>query len=132
MHGNDPLSTTSEASVPKNTTPLVDWRPAHEKRVTEASEAGLINGIIVRPAMVYGRSGSITALLFAEALRAKTRGDEIQWAGEAGGRWATIHVDDLADLFVRVVESVSDSHDNLPCALAHLDDRIYRGLLAKA
>ena len=71
------------------------------------SEAGELNGIVIRPSILYGRSGSNTADIFAEAERASKEGADLIWAGAPGGRWALIHVDDLADLFVRAAESVS-------------------------
>ena len=75
----------------------------------EASATGVINGIVIRPSILYGRSASIIiGSLFAEAKRAAEQNDEIAWAGTPGGRWALIHVDDLADLFVRAAESVSE------------------------
>jgi nucleoside-diphosphate-sugar epimerase len=75
---------------------LVSWRPAKEQRVVKDD---VLNGIVVRPAVLYGRSGSILAPLFADAAKGKVR-----WPGRPGGRMALIHTDDLADLYVRVAE----------------------------
>ncbi|EJD05188.1 NAD-binding protein [Fomitiporia mediterranea MF3/22] len=105
VHGDDRVNTASESAVPKNTTTLVSWRTAQEQRVTAASDAGLINGIVVRPSLLYGRSGSIIAMLFGAAVEAAKRGEKFEWAGRKGGRWPVIHVDDLADLFVRIAEA---------------------------
>ncbi|OCB91467.1 NAD-binding protein [Sanghuangporus baumii] len=78
VHGEDRGNLTSEHAVPKNTTALVSWRTAQEKRVLAASDAGAVNGIVLRPSLLYGRSGSIIAMLFgaaaAAALRPRRRG----------------------------------------------------------
>ncbi|KAL5525327.1 hypothetical protein ACEPAF_9197 [Sanghuangporus sanghuang] len=105
VHGEDRGNLTSEHAVPKNTTALVSWRTAQEKRVLAASDAGAVNGIVLRPSLLYGRSGSIIAMLFGAAAAAAEKGVKLEWAGRPGGRWSLIHVDDLADLFVRVAEA---------------------------
>ena len=120
MHGDDRLNITSESSVPKNTTTLVSWRVEQEQRIIAASQAGDINGLVIRPSLLYGRSGSITATLFAEAMRAAEKGDEIKWAGTPGGRWALVHADDLADLFVKAAECVSICSDPWRCLISCL------------
>ncbi len=62
-------------------------------------------GIVIRPSLLYGRGASIFDLLFQQA----QVGKQIVWAGRPGGRFALIHGDDLADIFVRVAERVSIS-----------------------
>lgn len=49
--------------------------------------------------MLYGYSGSLSATLFEKAETGK-----VEWYGKPGGRVSLIHPDDLADLYVRVVE----------------------------
>lgn len=74
-----------------------------------------LNGIVVRPALLYGCGGSLLAPLFAAAAEAgkwssaasaaETDNDGIvRWTGRAGGRYTVIHMDDLADLYLRVGE----------------------------
>ncbi|KAF9492754.1 hypothetical protein BDN71DRAFT_1489922 [Pleurotus eryngii] len=58
-----------------------------------------LNGIVVRPALVYGRTASILAGLFQSASEGK-----VAWYGTPGGRYCLVHADDLADLYVRAVE----------------------------
>ena len=64
----------------------------------------VVDGIVLRPSIVYGRSGSITGKLFAKA----QPGQELQWPGTPGGHWATVHVDDLVKLYVLLGEAVSE------------------------
>ncbi|KAI5119556.1 hypothetical protein M0805_005620 [Coniferiporia weirii] len=103
VHGEDRINTASERALPKNTTALVSWRPEQEQRVLAST---IVHGIVVRPSMLYGRSGSITTMLFAAAAAAGAQGGVLEWGARAGGRWSLIHVDDLAGLFVRVAEAV--------------------------
>lgn len=81
------------------------WRPAVETAVV-ANKA--FDGIVVRPGMVYGRSGSLIALLFDQATKAAQKNEgTFSWPATPGKRWGLIHQDDLAELFVRVGEAVS-------------------------
>jgi nucleoside-diphosphate-sugar epimerase len=88
------------------------WRPAVEKAVVSNKT---FNGIVIRPGMVYGRSGSLTAMMFEEATKAAQNGQEtFAWPATPGKRWMTIHQDDLAEFFLRVGEAVS-VQDSLAC-----------------
>lgn len=98
VHGEDRVNTTSERSPPKDTTKLVSWRTTVEQKVL-ANAA--IDGIVIRGALLYGRSASILHYLFAQAGAGKT----IEWGARPGGRWGLVHQDDLADLFLRVAEA---------------------------
>lgn len=98
VHGEDRENTTSERSPAKNTTTLVSWRPAFEQTVIASTK---VDGIVIRPAMLYGYSGSIFSMLFSQA----GPGKEIVWAGKKGGRWSVIHADDLANLYVSIAEA---------------------------
>jgi len=85
------------------TTPLtparrVTWRPPIEQMVL-TSDA--IRGVVVRPGCVYGRQGGLTGLWFDGAFRDK----DLKIIGDGVNRWAMVHVDDLADGYVRVIES---------------------------
>ena len=80
--------------------PLVaKWRPGNEQE-TLASQ--VLDSIIIRSCMCYGRAGSLWAMLFSQADKG-----EISWMGTRGGSYATIHVDDLAELYRLAVEKVS-------------------------
>lgn len=75
---------------------LVAWRPEQEQAVITHT---VLNGIVVRPTMLYGRSGSIFEMVFKQAKEGK-----VTWYGTPGGKLALIHTDDLADLYVRLAE----------------------------
>jgi nucleoside-diphosphate-sugar epimerase len=75
---------------------LTTWRPSIEQTIVKSN---LINGIVIRPGGVYGKSGGLTALWFEGAIKGELCG-----IGSKDVRWSLVHVDDLADSFVRAVE----------------------------
>ncbi len=87
-----------DETTPVNPTPLVAWRPAHENRVLEAG------GIVIRPAMVYGRRGGIIGGFVAAA-----QSGVVQFVGTGENRWPLVHVDDLADLYVLALAAAPGS-----------------------
>ena len=95
VHGDnrEDIVTDSTALKPIE---LVAWRPALEELVCKNQ---ILNGIVIRPALLYGRDGSLLAELFKSAAEGL-----VKWAGTPGGRFALIHVDDLANIYVRAAE----------------------------
>lgn len=104
VHGESRTDIVTDTSPLTNPVDIVKWRPAQEQRVIKEST---LNGIVIRPSMLYGRSGSILATLFGEAEKAKKEGRKLTFAGKQGGRLALIHADDLADLYVKVAEKAA-------------------------
>jgi nucleoside-diphosphate-sugar epimerase len=89
----------ADEQSPLNPTPLVAWRPANERRVMEAAERG-VRAVVIRPAIVYGRGAGIPAGLVKSAREKGTA----RFVGTGENRWPQVHVDDLADLYVRALE----------------------------
>ncbi|MFP2930128.1 NAD-dependent epimerase/dehydratase family protein [Pyxidicoccus sp. 3LG] len=85
-----------DESTPTAPHPKVAWRPAVERRVL-TSEA--VRGVVLRPATVYGRAGSLTAMWFQGAVEG-----DVRVFGDGANHWATVHVEDLADAYVRAAE----------------------------
>jgi nucleoside-diphosphate-sugar epimerase len=97
---------------------LVAWRPAHEQLVLQASG---VRGLVIRPGCVYGAAGGLTAQWFAAAtppvrspspLVERGSGGEDRESqpgavvvGDGRQRWAMVHLDDLADAYVRAAET---------------------------
>lgn len=81
---------------PLNPPALTAWRGAIEQRVLGA--AGVKSTVIV-PAIVFGHGKGIPALLTGEN---NVAGDEpaVLLIGDGEQHWATVHVDDLGELYV--------------------------------
>src|SRR5579872_7470325 len=77
---------------------VVKWRPSHEEKLLKA-ESPLIRPVVIRPGCVYGRKGSLTSMWFNSAKNGK-----IEIAGNGENRWAMVHIDDLARLYVKAAE----------------------------
>lgn len=82
-----------------NPTPLVAWRPANEQSALAAAERG-VRSIVLRPGMVYGRGGGSVG----EMVQAGREKGFVRFIGTGENRWSLIHVDDLADLYVKALE----------------------------
>lgn len=78
--------------------PLLPWRSDHEELVL------LSRGQVIRPGCVYGGPGGLTGLWFEGALEKKAA----PIVGEGNNRWAMIHREDLAELYVRAAERGAD------------------------
>ncbi len=83
-------------------------KPAHFLHPRAELESRLIAAnsvnqrtIIVRPGCVYGGAGGLTGAWFDSA----EKSGAAQFVGDGAARWAMIHVEDLADLYVRAAES---------------------------
>src|SRR6266545_5998031 len=85
-----------DETTPLNPIKLVAWRPAHEQLVLGAG-AGGVRSIVIRPGCVYGGAGGLTAPWFAKP------GEAV--VGDGRNRWTMVHLDDLADAYVRAAES---------------------------
>ena len=87
---------------PVNPPDLVKWRPAHEQMVLDAKG---VRGVVIRPAMVYGRGGGAAGEFRAEALREGT----VHYIGDGENRWPFVHVNDLAGLYVKALDAPAGS-----------------------
>ncbi|KDQ52201.1 hypothetical protein JAAARDRAFT_50342 [Jaapia argillacea MUCL 33604] len=96
VHGDHRTEVVTDTTPLTRCAELVSWRPDREQRVLNDP---VLNGIVIRPALLYGRSGSLFTPLFAGAAQGK-----VSWPGRPGGRYALIHTDDLADLFLKASE----------------------------
>jgi nucleoside-diphosphate-sugar epimerase len=77
----------------------LEWRPEVERQVIEANKQG-IKTVVVRPGLVYGRGGGYFGSLFQQA----KRNGELQYIGEGKNRFALVHIDDVARLYVAAAE----------------------------
>lgn len=97
VHGPTNGKAVDETAVP-NPIAAVAWRPTVEQMTLNAAR---LNGIVIRPGVVYGKSGGMTGDWFASAVS----GDELTIVGDGRNHWAMIHVDDLALGYVYAAKS---------------------------
>jgi nucleoside-diphosphate-sugar epimerase len=91
-YGNN--SGITEAS-PLDSPALTAWRAAGEQRLLASG----VRASVVQPGIVYGYGKGIPAMIAGSA-----EGGTVTLIGTGEQRWTTVHVDDLADLYVRVLE----------------------------
>jgi len=99
VHGENRKDVVSDTTPCTNPPELVAWRLDQEQAVINNPN---LNGIVLRPSLLYGRSGSLFEPLFKSASEGK-----VAWYGTPGGRYALIHTDDLSDLYVRASEKAA-------------------------
>jgi nucleoside-diphosphate-sugar epimerase len=86
----------ADEDFPLNPIPLAAWRPAVERLVFQAE----VRGVVIRPAIVYGRAAGILGD-FVQSARER---NAARFVGDGENRWPLVHVEDLADLYVRALE----------------------------
>jgi nucleoside-diphosphate-sugar epimerase len=91
--GDAPADETAEPDPPA----LVAHRPEVERSVLGAAH---VKGLVLRPGLVYGHQGGLTGIFFGGAASGA-----LSVVGDGRNRWAMVHVDDLADGYLRAVES---------------------------
>jgi nucleoside-diphosphate-sugar epimerase len=105
---------TEEAAL--NPTPLVSWRPEHERVVLDRAGNG-VRTIVIRPGIVYGGARGIIGDLLKDAANGLVR-----VVGDGRNHWACIYDRDLADLYVRV--STMDDASGVFHANDEADERV--------
>lgn len=93
----------ADESSPLRPPPIVAWRPAMEKCVLD-SVPDEVRAVVIRPALVYGRGGGIPAML-VNSVQQGTPVGFVKFVGSGNNHWPMVHVDDLADLYVRALRS---------------------------
>jgi nucleoside-diphosphate-sugar epimerase len=101
-----------DESSPTNPPKVVAARVENEHFVLSCARPELAT-LVIRPGCVYGGSGSLTAKWFESAA---TRGSA-SFVGDGAQRWAMVHREDLAELYVRAGES------GLACEVLNATDR---------
>ncbi len=96
-YGSNPDITEDSPAAPPA---LTAWRAATEARVLGAS--GVRTAVVV-PTIVYGHGGGLPRLI-ADAPRTDAAAPALRLIGDGSQHWATVHVDDLAALYVLVLE----------------------------
>jgi nucleoside-diphosphate-sugar epimerase len=84
-----------DETAPQSPPPVSAWRTENEKRVlARAAQGG--RPVLVMPGVVYGHGGG----LIAQFLGKPARTGSAHYIGSGQNRWAMVHVDDIAELYV--------------------------------
>lgn len=94
--GDGAVDESSPLDPPTHVAP----RPAVDAAVLSWNGGGF-RTLVIRPGCVYGGSGSMTGAWFESA----ARNGAARVVGDGTNRWAMVHRDDLADLYVKAAES---------------------------
>jgi nucleoside-diphosphate-sugar epimerase len=97
VYGDTGLSPRDEAGEIAAPHPFRVWRIANDDRV--AARGNGIRGCVIRPPNIFGAGGGPIAMRIAAA----TKAGFAQYVGEGETLWSTVHVFDLADLFLAVL-----------------------------
>ncbi len=87
--------------VDETTAPVQFVIGAHRPDIEQLVLHADVRGLVMRPAMVYGKRGGMTGVWFAEAARDKA----LNIPGTGRNHMSMVHVEDLAQGYVRAVES---------------------------
>lgn len=101
------LMPVGTASAPNQPPELVVWRPELERAVLGARD--VLDVMVVRPALVYGRSCAIWTSLFEPLLLAAREKDGekvVQIHAGEDSRPGLVHVDDVASAFHAAIEKL--------------------------
>ena len=90
----------ADAGWPVHPVDIVAWRPAVEQMVLNASSRK-VKSVVIRPAIVYGRGGGIPAMLVEQGREEGV----VRYVGDGTQRWPFVHVEALADLYVRTLNA---------------------------
>src|ERR1700722_2300842 len=92
----------ADEQTPLNPTPLVAQRPAVEQEVLDYKTRD-VRTVVIRPALVYGRGGSIPRMLVQSARETGAA----RYVGDGQNRWPFVDVEDLAQLYVLALEKAA-------------------------
>lgn len=97
--GPDPADESAPTDAPAD---VVRWRPRHEELVLRGDGEELATAVI-RPGMVYGGSGGLTARWYESAVR----DGAAEYVGDGDQHWSLVYRGDLARLYRTVLEQAA-------------------------
>ena len=90
--------------APQSPPPVTAWRADNEKQVlARAAEGG--HPVLVMPGVVYGHGGGLVEQFLGKPARAGSA----HYIGSGENRWAMVHVDDIAQLYVAALSAPAGS-----------------------
>lgn len=98
VYGNTGFSPRDESEPVIDPFPMRRFRLEHDRLVIGLRDMG-VRSIVIRPPFVYGRAGGFLVTLIQQALADR----DARTIGSGANGWSTVHVEDLADLYLRVL-----------------------------
>jgi nucleoside-diphosphate-sugar epimerase len=99
------LAPVGALNAPTPPTQLTSWRPKLEQEVLSASD--VLDTMVVRPALVYGRAGAIWSSLLETIHKAAQSGaSSVSLIAEPNSRPGLVHVDDVASGFHAAIDKL--------------------------
>jgi len=90
-----------DEDAPQHPPAITAWRAANERAVLARATSGA-HPVLVMPGLVYGgRTGLVEALVATPARAAGV----VRYIGDGSNHWALVHVEDIADLYVRALDA---------------------------
>lgn len=90
----------ADEDAPLRPTTIVAWRADVERQVIGAAKRG-VRSVVMRPGVVYGRGGGTPGTFVSSARRKGV----VRYVGDGRQRWAFVHVDDLAELYLLALDA---------------------------
>jgi nucleoside-diphosphate-sugar epimerase len=84
-----------DESAPQSPPPVTAWRADNEKQILARATTGG-HPVLVMPGVVYGHAGG----LIGQFLNKPARTGSAHYIGSGENRWAMVHVDDIAELYI--------------------------------
>ncbi|RUP51972.1 hypothetical protein BC936DRAFT_143984 [Jimgerdemannia flammicorona] len=104
LYGHRPHEITEESDI-FDVPETLGWRASLEKVVAHSAD---FKGVVLRPACVYGKSGSLFGSWFSQATHGK-----VNIFGNENTRWAVVHADDLAEAYVAAAENIAHTRGEI-------------------
>lgn len=96
VYGFDPTDTGDDAELPE-----ISAQPVKAKAEQIVLGSDAVSGIVIRAGLIFGRGGTgLVTSLIAGALA----NGASTYIGDGENTWYPVHVDDLADLYLRALE----------------------------
>ncbi|MFC4031135.1 NAD-dependent epimerase/dehydratase family protein [Streptomyces polygonati] len=95
----------ADEDAPQSPPRITAWRAENERQVLSAAERGG-RPVLLMAGLVYGGAGQLTRMFFTDPGRAN---GAVPLIGDGSNHWSVVHVDDLADLYVRALNGTPGS-----------------------
>lgn len=89
----------ADETKPFDPPPITGWRIANEEEVLATKDSGG-HPVVIMPGAVYGGGGGILPLI-------QVQDDAVAYFDDGAGHWSVVHVEDIADLYVRALDGAA-------------------------